>query len=599
MSEAERNFFTELKRRRVFRVIGMYAVASFILLQIGDVAFEPLGLPAGSQRLLIILLAVLFPLVVMLAWIFDITPDGIVKTTAQEAPLTGAPWVNPRLDWTIITLLVAVIVYLIWDPDFGSQSQESNKAVAGRTLEVTAQDTVQKNSIAVLKFSSLSPDPADAYFADGMAAEIQSVLARIPDLRTVAISASQRLRDSPLDEQALGERLGVSYLLDGSVRKAGDDIRITVQLVRAVDGQQVWSETYQRKVDDVFAIQDLIAEMVARRLKSTLYREGISAIARDRTDNFEAYNHYLTAVYYAPTGRWDLVADYARRATVADPTFQSAHALLARAYLTRLGGRIPAAQAYPTARGAVETALSLNPDDPEALLLLGRLERAAGNYRAAESVYRNVKAIAPNLISTDLANLLQMLGRLDEALIEYERSRLLDPFAGGTFYEMALVAAGRTDEAVAQLNKELLLAQNSDQEIFLRCTRALILAQTGDIAAIEPLDELIKAVPQDEYTSRGYLAYSLSKAGRLPEAERIVADLENRARTNYVSPTAMFYATLGLADRDRIFFWLDQAINEKVFLVTVLLRTSPIVNSIRNDPRFEAALDRVGLLRDV
>ncbi len=566
MSEGERNFFTELKRRRVFRVIGMYAVASFVLLQIGDVAFEPLGLPAGSQRFLIILLAVVFPLAVMLAWIFDITPDGIVKTAEREVSASGTPWVNPRLDWTIIALLVTVIVYLIWDPDLLSQSGELDVVSAQRPAPAD-RAAVRNNSVAVLKFSSLSPDPADAYFADGMAAEIQSVLARIPDLRTVAISASRRLGDSELDDPALGERLGVGYLLHGSVRKADDDIRIMVQLVRATDGQQVWSETYQRKVDDVFAIQDLIAEMVARRLKSTLYREGISATARDRTDNFDAYNHYLTALYYQPTGRWDLVADYARRATVADPTFQSAHALLARAYLTRLGGRIPAAQAYPTARGAVETALSLNPDDPEALLLLGRLERAAGNYRAAESVYRNVKAIAPNLISTDLANLLQMLGRLDEAIV--------------------------------LLNKELMLAQNPGQKIFLRCNRALILAQTGAIAAIEPLDELIKAVPQDEYNSRGYLAYSLSKAGRLPEAERIVADLENRARTNYVSPNAMFYATLGLADRDRIFFWLDQAINEKVFLVTVLLRTSPIVDSIRNDPRFEAALDRIGLLRDV
>ena len=282
-----------------------------------------------------------------------------------------------------------------------------------------------------------------------------------------------------------------------------------------------------------------------------------------------------------------------------DPTFQSAHALLARAYLTRLGGRIPAAQAYPTARGAVETALSLDPDDPQALLLLGRLERAAGNYRSAETVYRNVKAIAPNLISSDLANLLQMLGRLDEALIEYERSWLLDPSAGGPFFAMALVAAGRTDEAVAQLDKELLLAKNPNRKIFLRCYRALLLAVAGDIAAIEPLDELLEAVPLREYVNRGYLAYILSRAGRLPEAESIVADLENRARTNYVSPTALFYAAIGLANHDRTFFWLDQAIEEKVFLVIILLRTSPIVNHIRNDPRFEEALDRVGLLRDV
>jgi len=592
----EQGIFSELKRRRVFRVVGMYAVVSFVLLQIGDVAFEPLGLPAGSQRLLIVLLALGFPIVTILAWVFDITPAGIVRTD-NEPEAAGSPAASSgaTVDRLIIVGLIAVVIVLIWDPLMPWESSDPSSDALEEDPDISMETA--DASVAVLSFKSLSLAAEDAYFADGMAAEIQSVLTRIPDIRTVSGAGVLRGDGIQADLHAVGNRLGVAYLLEGSVRKSREDVRIMVQMVRVSDGRLVWSETYQQKVDDVFAIQDRIAETVAIRLQSTLYREGISARARARTENAEAYDRYLTALHYKPSD-WDLVAEYAEKAVDADPGFGQAYALAARAYLTRLGGQIPAARAYPAARAAIDMALKLDPDDPESLLMLGHLERAAGNYAEAEHLYRSVKASSPNMVSTDLANLLQLLGRIEESLDEYERSRRLDPSSGGSFYAMTLVSAGRTNDALAWVEQELSIAQHSGFELYLRCFQALLLAEQGQGVSLEPLDELLQLVSLDEYSTLGFLAYTLARAGRTEEAERISRQLQLRSERNYVSPVANLYGVMGLGDHDRFFFWLNRCIDEQVLLVTTLVSASPLMDSFRDDPRFDAALDRMNLLSD-
>lgn len=598
MGSEEESLFSELRRRRVVRVLGMYAVGAFVLLQIGDVAFEPLGLPDGSQRLLIILLIIGFPVAAVLGWIFDVTPEGIVRTGRSETRPAGdtSGLGGATLDRLIIVGLIGLVAVLLWDPPMPWQSTEPDQSAAPEmTVELDANQTGDE-SVAVLAFRSLSPVPEDAYFAEGMAAEIRSVLARIPDIRSV--SGSRNTQDADADLRALGEQLGVAYLLDGSVRKSGDAVRITVQMIRVSDGRLVWSETYQEKIDDVFAIQDKIAETVAISLRSTLYREGISARARGRTRNPEAYNHYLTALYYR-SERWDLVDENTARAIDADPEFGLAHALRARAYLTRLGGQIPAASAFQIARSSVERALSTDPDDPETLLMLGHLERAAGNYQEAERIYRSVRSSSPNLVSTDLANLLQLLGRLDESLDEYERSRRLDPTSGTAFYAMALVSTGQIQAAMNLLEQDLNVAQQSVTRIYLQCFHAMLRAFSGDEIPDSLLDELIRAVPQDNYTALGYLIYTLAINGRTEDAEKLLIRVEERGRRNYVSPILPLYGAMGLEEPDRFFVWLNRCIDEQVLLVTSLVMSSPLLDSFRDDPRFDAALDRLNLLADL
>jgi TolB-like protein len=246
MGSDEESLFSELRRRRVVRVVGMYAVGAFVLLQIGDVAFDPLGLPAGSQRLLIILLIIGFPIAAVLGWIFDITPEGIVRTTRTtgEASPGAASLGGATLDRLIIVGLIGLVAVLIWDPPMPWDSTESAEPPVREVS--TDPDTTQAGgeSVAVLAFKSLSPVAEDAYFAEGMATEIKSVLTRIPDIRTV--SGSRGSSGAEADPRALGKQLGVAYLLDGSVRKSDDTVRITAQMTRVSDGRLVWTETYEQ-----------------------------------------------------------------------------------------------------------------------------------------------------------------------------------------------------------------------------------------------------------------------------------------------------------------------------------------------------------------
>ena len=604
MGSDDESLFSELRRRRVVRVVGMYAVGAFVLLQIGDVAFEPLGLPAGSQRLLIILLIIGFPIAAVLGWIFDITPEGIVRTKRTEGETSSAA-INPggaTVDRLIIVGLVGLVAVLIWDPPMPWESAEPDESPAPLSTEMSAEmsaepATIQTadDSVAVLAFKSLSPVAEDAYFAEGMATEIKSVLTRIPDIRTV--SGSRNPSGADADPRTLGKRLSVAYLLDGSVRKSEDTVRITAQMTRVSDGRLVWTETYEQTVDDIFAIQDEIAETVAISLRSTLYREGISARARGRTLNPAAYDHYLTALFYRSL-RWDLVDEYTAQAIDADPAFGQAHALRARAYLTRLGGQIPATQAFPIARSSVERALRTDPDDPETLLMLGHLERAAGNYGEAERIYRSVKASSPNVISTDLANLLQLLGRLDESVDEYQRSRRLDPTAGTTFYVMAMVSSGRIQQALDLLQHDLSVIQQPLTKVHFQCFHAMLSAFGGERVSDSLLDELIGAVPEDSYATLGYLIYTLAISGRREDAEKLLISVEERARRNYVSPILPLYGAMGLEESDRFFVWLNRCIDEQVLMVTSLVMSSPLLDPFRDDPRFDAALDRLSLLGD-
>jgi TolB-like protein len=575
----------------------MYAVGAFVLLQIGDVAFDPLGLPAGSQRLLIILLIIGFPIAAVLGWIFDITPEGIVRTTRTtgEASPGAASLGGATLDRLIIVGLIGLVAVLIWDPPMPWDSTESAEPPVREVS--TESDTTQAGgeSVAVLAFKSLSPVAEDAYFAEGMATEIKSVLTRIPDIRTV--SGSRGSSGAEADPRVLGKQLGVAYLLDGSVRKSDDTVRITAQMTRVSDGRLVWTETYEQTVDDIFAIQDEIAETVAISLRSTLYREGISARARGRTLNPAAYDHYLTALYYRSL-RWDLVDEYTAQAIDADPAFGLAHALRARAYLTRLGGQIPAAQAFPIARSSVERALRTDPDDPETLLMLGHLERAAGNYREAERIYRSVKSSSPNVVSTDLANLLQLLGRLDESVDEYERSRRLNPTSGTTFYVMALVSAGRIQEALNLLEQDIAVIQQPGTQVHFQCFHAMLSAFSGERVADSMLDEFMSAVPRESYSTLGYLVYTLAISGRRADAEKLLIRVEERARRSYVSPILPLYGAMGLEEPDRFFVWLNRCIDEQVLMVTSLVMSSPLLDPFRDDPRFDAALDRLNLLSD-
>ena len=274
-------FFEELKQRSVVRVAVMYAASTFVILQLADVTFPVFEVPDWSYRLVIWLLALGFPLALVLAWIFDITPQGIVRTSDLDPGELGRLRRSRKFYLVAIGLLVLALGLSLIDRE--------------RLGDKPAAAQADIRSIAVLPFANMSADPDNVYFADGMAEEILNMLAKIPDLRVSARTSSFRYRDANKDPRVIGEELGVANILEGSVRRENELIRVTVQLISSATGYHLWSETYEATPTDLFSIQDRIATNVAQALRSTLYVETLRTAASGRTSNIEAYEYYLRA----------------------------------------------------------------------------------------------------------------------------------------------------------------------------------------------------------------------------------------------------------------------------------------------------------------
>lgn len=578
------SFVQELLQRRVIRVISMYLVAAFVLLQIGDVSFEPLGLPDWSQKFLIVILALGLPLVAVIAWIFDLTSDGVVRTSRQSTEIERLKS-GRKLDLVIIIALLAAFGFYLSRDFLVGQSATNPFDQATVTID---------RSVAVLPLKSIGLD--GLYFADGMTEELVGTLAAIPDLRVIAANSSSQMDTVNLSDSELGRILNVAHLVKGSVRRANDNVRVALQLVRVADDKVLWTQTFESGLDDVFSIQDEISAKVATSLQSTLYRAALQQRAANRTDNMAAYDAYLMALHFRGVD-WSATLEHAQNAARLDPDFVSAQTLIAQAYMTRVGGTLPGMQAYPAARTAVGTALALDPNYAPALIVQAHIERQNRDYVAAEALFRRAKALSPNQSSSDLANLLQMLGRLNEALEEYRRSQALDPFSSG-FYTDALCADGSFEQAIAMTEATLSLRPDRVQRLSMAQLAVwhTFLGNTEDASSW--VDQSLSSQGPNVPLFSGYIAYALARLGRTTEAQEIINKLEARADRQYVSPVALFWAYFGKGDLDRTFTWLDRAVAENVYLITMIMRTSKLLDELRDDPRFDAALDRLNLLVD-
>ena len=574
-------FFEELKQRSVVRVAVMYAASTFVILQLADVTFPVFEVPDWSYRLVIWLLALGFPLALVLAWIFDITPDGIVRTSDLDPGELGRLRRSRKFYLVAIGLLVLALGLSLIERE-GPAKQP-----------VVAQSDAR--SVAVLPFANMSADPDNDYFADGMAEEILNMLAKIPDLRVSARTASFRYRDANKDPRVIGEELGVANILEGSVRRDDDLIRVTVQLISSATGYHLWSETYEAVSADLFSIQDRIATNVAQALRSTLYVETLRRAASGRTSNLEAYEYYLRA-RQTGAGDWPRTVQLAQQALALDPGFVSAWAVLGEAYSTRIGGTIPAEQAFAQVQAAVDAAMAIDPDVPEVLLLRARLDRAAHNYAAAEDAYTRARALAPNRDTSDLANLLVALGRVDEALVEYRHSMRVDPVNSSHRYVYGLVAAGRIDEAVVEAeNLMALQSMITDQHRFFGDMGVVYTLAGQHEKALSLLQQAETLMSHQSTILRGRMAYAYAKAGAQDKARAIIDDFDRSAATAYVSPSGYFWAYLGLGDIDQTFYWLNRAVEQNSFLIIMGLKTDPAYQPLRADPRFDAVLALAGL----
>ncbi|PYK68185.1 MAG: hypothetical protein DME45_08795, partial [Verrucomicrobia bacterium] len=404
------NFFSELKRRNVYKVAVAYAVIGWLVMQVASTIVPALHLPETITTAVVVLTLLGFPIALVLAWAFELTPEGIKRA---EDTTPGDYSRRPRTHK--FTAFVASIAILA--AGFAIFQLVRNRPAS--STQATATSTVSPKSIAVLPLLNESGDPKDEYFSDGLSEELIAALAQIRELKVIGRSSSFRFKDRKEEPKMIGEKLGVAALLEGTVRKQGDRVRIVAELINAADGIELWTRTFDRELKDIFAVQQEIAAAVATSLKATLLGADQRSAANPKTA--EAHNAYLQGHYYFQRRNLE---DYRKavghydEAIRLDPEYALAYAERSEAW-TLIGDLTGEGMtAWPKARTDAEKAVAIAPALAEAHAALGWV-RFFTEWRFAEglSELKRAKELAPaNPTANDLlARVIVYLGRLDEA----------------------------------------------------------------------------------------------------------------------------------------------------------------------------------------
>ncbi|MCH8070959.1 MAG: hypothetical protein IIA09_03335 [Proteobacteria bacterium] len=567
----------ELRRRNVVRVAVAYAIVSWLILQLTDVLIPLLGLPEWVGRFVFLLLVIGFLLALILSWAYELTPEGVKLEKDVDRANSITHITGRKLDFIIMGILTIGLLMFALD-----------KFVWTESSVPVATANADRRTIAVLPFINMSSDPEQEYFSDGLAEELLQLLARIPELRVTSRSSAFSYKGKDFKIADVGRELNVDHVLEGSVRRSGDRIRITAQLIDVSEDAQIWSETWERTLDDVFVIQDEIAQAVIAALKIRLLGEA----PRTDTTSPEAYALYLQSKALAAqfTGAGFLQAEaVVLRVLEIDSTYVPAWLLLGRIYVRGSGnGAWHPHEAYPKSRAAVMEALRLDPDSAQAHAALSRiailydydLETARKEQELALTlaphdpvVLRGAARLA--VIEGDFAESIRLLkeveildpvssvpklrlgisyfrmDRLAEAKSAYAEALELLPIGNvvNFFLGSVMLVSGDLDDALSQMNKE-------PREGFRLAGRAMVLHAMGDTgSAVTELEKLI--VLGDRFT------YEIAKV----------------------------HAYFG--NLDESFRWLHRAIDRRDQSLSEL-GGDPFLDNLRDDPRFDDVLERLG-----
>ena len=442
------SLIAELKRRNVIRVGAAYVVASWLVIQVVETIFPVYGLSDAAIRFAITALAVGFIPAVIFAWVFELTPEGLKRGQDVDHSASKSTETGKKLDKAIIVVLVLAVGYFAFDKFILSGSREQAIAEAARE-EGRAESIIEafgENSIAVLPFVDMSSDKDQEYMSDGIAEELLNLLTKVPKLRVVSRSSAFFFKYKDIDIPTVAQKLNVAYILEGSVRTAGDQLRITAQLIDATSDSHVWSETYDRQLENVFDIQDEIANAVVDELKVQFLGGDLQSIRFDE----EAYRLVLQARYLwyrrAPGDEEQALALY-EHALEIDPTSAPAWTGLSVALAAHaLDGRIDSEQGFARAHEAAEKALELGPNLADAHIRMAQANLRAKLYDEAVENMRIAYELDPDspLVLAVLADQKLREYRVQEALDLYKRAQEVDPMSAlwfeNTFRPLLLVA---------------------------------------------------------------------------------------------------------------------------------------------------------------
>jgi len=580
------SFFAELKRRNVLRAGAFYAATAWLLVQVATQVFPFFHIPEWIVRWIIVAALIGFPFALVFAWFYEWTPHGLMRESDIATGRAIAARPGKAIDRWIIAALALAVVLLLTD-----------RFVVHRNADVVA---TSEKSIAVLPLANESGDPAQDYFSDGLSEELISALGQVHDLKVIGRNSSFRFRGSEQEDSvAIGVKLGVSTLLEGTVRKLGDRVRIFASLVKATDGTQLWSQTYDREIKDVFAVQSEIATAVAGALKATLLGGAADSGLKPPSGNLDAYNALQQGRFYAERrNREDhfKAVDFYRKAIALDPDYALAYARLAMAEqwfddwaVNTLDER---EAARTSARANARKAVELNPRLPESQGALGVTQAWSDlDVRSAEATLKEAVALDPSNPETlyQLADVTGCLGRLDEAVAMMRKVLALDPLNASYYFYTGqyLLALGRLDEAEKEMKHAIDLQPTAfGYRVYL--TMLYIRQGKTDAALATALAE-----PEGSINQRIALALAYASRGDTAKAQVKLDEMLRLDADVWPVNIAEYYAYRG--DIDQTLSWLKRALNAHDPSVTSLWEDPIIFPALRNDARFAAFCKEVGL----
>jgi TolB-like protein/Tfp pilus assembly protein PilF len=579
------NFFAELKRRNVYKVAVAYAVASWLLIQIATQVFPFFEIPNWAVRLVVLLLIAGLPVALVFSWAFEITPEGIKRESEIEGDRSITHHTGRKIIWITAVLAIvaaALLAFQFYGPKFGGAAK--NEAPA-----------IPEKSIAVLPFDNLSEDKSNAYFAEGVQDEILTRLAKVADLKVISRTSTQHFKSTPEDLPAIAKQLGVAHILEGSVQKSNDQVRVNVQLINAMTDAHLWADTFDRKLTDIFAVETDIAKTIAETLQARLTGSEKTAMSKKPTENPEAYELYLKGRHF-----WNRrteadirkAIEYFHDAIEKDPSYALAYTGIADGYSVLTGYSNDAPKQYiERAIPAARRAVALDDSLAEAHTALANAIGADLQLPASEAEFKRSFALNPNYASAHqwYGEVLQSTGRFDEAIAEMRRARELDPLSLiiNCVLASAYYSAGRYDEASREVQRAFDLDPNFGVAYWVR---AQIEEAKGDFQHALADYEASKAGISSD-AMNGMIACAYARAGKRAEAEKILNELTNESRHRFVSSYSLAQIHAILGNKDNAMRLLEKAFDERTIPIGGGGTGGPKIDhrfdSLRDDPRFQ------------
>lgn len=587
------NLFTELKRRNVIRMAGLYLVGAWLLTQVASTVLPMFGAPDWLPRSIVILLAIGFLPALIFSWVFEMTPEGL-KRDAEVAPEQSiAPQTARRMDRIIIVVLLLALAYFVFDKFVLAPHRQATRLPADLS-------TTDSKSIAVLPFVNMSSDKEQEYFSDGLSEELLNQLAQIPQLRVIARTSSFSFKGKEVDVLTIARALNVANVLEGSVRKSAKTLRVTAQLIRASDSSHLWSRTYDRDLTDIFKVQDEIASDVVAALKVKLLPTQELPKA-PRTSNPEAYQQYLQGRYYL--SRFS-IADlekaraFLERACELDPKFPLAWAALSQVWNAEAGWSDKLTRAEFTAmeahaREAADRAVELDPDLPEALT--ARFDIQFGydfDFRGGAETIRRARALAPSdpVILKSSAQVACVFRDYAGAVDLARQAVALDPVNAQlrVYLGTALVQARRPSEARAEFERVSELNPSTPWAFAGSGLAYLVEGKNAEALAAAERET-------SEFARLTVAAVALWKLDRKEESDAALATMIKDNADGGAFQIAEIYSSRG--DKDQAFAWLERARRQQDGGL-MYYPNDPLLDSLRSDPRWVTFQRTMGLADD-